>query len=92
MSMMGYMSTWPNAKIIGKKSIYKDDSKSMELPELKVEDAIEEGVVTSKSMEEAPEGKSSSEEQSKAGSSILTERNPLENDQTQLDNKNSDVC
>lgn len=85
---MGYMSTWPNAKIIGKKSIYKDDSKSMELPELKVEDAIEEGVVASKSMEEAPEGEGLSEEQSKAGSSIPTERNPLENDQTQSDNKN----
>ena len=42
---MGYVSTWPNANIIGKQSIYKDESKSIELPELKVEKVVEEGAV-----------------------------------------------
>ena len=42
---MGYVSTWPNAKVIGKKSIYKDETKSVELPELKVEKSVEEGAV-----------------------------------------------
>ena len=40
--IMGYVSTWPNANIIGKQSIYKDESKSIELPELKVEKVVEE--------------------------------------------------
>ena len=42
---MGYVSNWPNANIIGKQSIYKDESKSIELPELKVEKVVEEGAV-----------------------------------------------
>ena len=42
---MGYVSTWPNAKVIGKKSTYEDETKSIELPELKVEKVVEEGAV-----------------------------------------------
>ena len=42
---MGYVSTWPNAKVIGKKSTYEDETKSIELPELKVEKSVEEGAV-----------------------------------------------
>ena len=43
--IMGYVSTWPNAKVIGKKSTYEDETKSIELPELKVEKSVEEGAV-----------------------------------------------
>ena len=42
---MAYVSTWPNANIIGKQSIYKDESKSIELPELKVDKVVEAGGV-----------------------------------------------
>ena len=42
---MVYISTWPNAKIIGKKSLYKGDSKSIELQELNAEKRSEETVV-----------------------------------------------
>ena len=43
--IMVYISTWPNAKIIGKKSLYKGDSKSIELQELNAEKRSEETVV-----------------------------------------------
>ena len=43
--IMVYVSTWPNAKIIGKKSLYKGDSKSIELQELNTEKRSEETVV-----------------------------------------------
>ena len=79
---MLYVSTWPNAKIIGKKSIYKDESKSIELPEMKVEKSVEEGVVAPKTTEEAPKVVASSEEQSGAVSSVPAETKPSENDQT----------
>ena len=45
MCIMVYISTWPNAKIIGKKSLYKGDSKSIELQELNAEKRSEETVV-----------------------------------------------
>ena len=61
--IMGYVSTWPNAKVIGKKSIYKDETKSVELPELKVEKSVEEGAVVPQITEGAPTVEGSSEEQ-----------------------------
>lgn len=45
MCIMVYVSTWPNAKIIGKKSLYKGDSKSIELQELNTEKKSEVAVV-----------------------------------------------
>ena len=42
---MVYVSTWPNAKIIGKKSLYKGDSKSIELQELNTEKKSEVAIV-----------------------------------------------
>ena len=49
---MGYVSTWPNAKIIGKQSLYNDSSKSIELPELNSEKKTEEGVTLPNETEE----------------------------------------
>ena len=49
---MGYVSTWPNAKIIGKQSLYNDSSKSIELSELNSEKKTEEGVTLPNETEE----------------------------------------
>ena len=43
--IMLYVSTWTNAKIIGKKSLYNGDSKAIELSELNGEKTSEETVV-----------------------------------------------
>ena len=52
MFIMGYMATWPNANIIGKKSIYNDEVKTVELHEMKVGKSVEGETVVSKSTEE----------------------------------------
>ena len=79
---MGYVSTWPNAKVIGKKSIYNNETKSIELPELKVEKVVEEGAVVLQTTEGAPAVEGSSEEQTVTVSSAPVENKPSENDQT----------
>ena len=53
--IMGYVSTWPNAKIIGKQSLYNDSSKSIELPELNSEKKTEEDVTLPNETEKTPE-------------------------------------
>ena len=80
--IMGYVSTWPNAKVIGKKSIYKDETKSVELPELKIEKSVEEGAVVPQTTEGAPAVEGSSEEQTGTANSVPVESKPSENDQT----------
>ena len=79
---MGYVSTWPNAKVIGKKSIYNNETKSIELPELKVEKSVEEGAVAPQITEAEPTVEGSSEEQTGTDSSVPVERKPSETDQT----------
>ena len=79
---MGYVSTWPNAKIIGKQSIYEDSSNSIELPELRVEKSVEERVATSNATENAPKVEVLSEEQSTAGNPVVVEVKCEANDQT----------
>lgn len=79
---MGYVSTWPNAKVIGKKSIYEDETKSIELPELKVEKSVEEGAAVPQTTEGAPAVEGSSEDQTRTVNSVPVESKPSENDQT----------
>ena len=80
MCIMAYVSTWPNAKIIGKHSTYKDESKSIELPEMKVEKSVEEGAAVSNTIEEGARIIGSSEEHTTTGNSVPTESKPPEND------------
>ena len=81
--IMAYISTWPNASIIGKKSTYDIDSKSVELPELKVEKSIEEkGAVVPDATEELPKTNGSLEEQQTMADPVVTEKKSSENDQT----------
>ena len=78
---MGYVSTWPNAKIIGKKSIYESESKSIELPELKVEKSVEDGANVPNVTEEASHTEGLSGEQTTTANSLMVESKPSENDQ-----------
>ena len=78
---MGYVSTWPNAKIIGKKSIYESESKSIELPELKVEKSVEDGANVPNVTEEASHTEGLSGDQTTAANSVMVESKPSENDQ-----------
>ena len=78
---MGYVSTWPNAKIIGKKSIYESESKSIELPELKVEKSVEGGANVPKVTEEASHTEGLSGDQTTIANSLMVESKPSENDQ-----------
>ena len=88
---MGYVSTWPNAKIIGKQSIYEDSSNSIELPELRVEKSVEERVATSNATENAPKVEVLSEEQSTAGNTVIVEVKSEANDQTPTKDANTVV-
>ena len=92
MFIMGYMATWPNANIIGKKSVYNDDLKSVELHDLKVEKTTGEGAIVSKSTEEVSTTEGTSEDKSKDTFSVPTEKQSIENDQTPTDKSNYIVC
>ena len=90
---MGYVSTWPNAKIIGKKSIYESESKSIELPELKVEKSVEDGANVPNVTEEASHTEGLSGEQTTTANSLMVESKPSENDQplTKKEEEQEDV-
>ena len=92
MFIMGYMATWPNANIIGKKSIYNDEVKTVELHEMKVGKSVEGETVVSKSTEEVSTTEGTSEDKSKDTFSDLTEKQSIENDQTPTDKSNCIVC
>ena len=92
MFIMGYMATWPNANIIGKKSIYNDEVKTVELHEMKVRKSVEGETVVSKSTEEVSTTKGKLEDVSKDTYSVSTENQCIGNDQTPTDKGIYIVC
>lgn len=79
---MGYVSTWPNAKVIGKKSLYTGEAKSVELSALNTEKKSDGPVIALQISKETSRADDSTENQSTTVESAPSEKATIETTNT----------